>query len=111
MDEGTPLEVADRSFGGLAPMPPFVLLGLVGPAIALHNTETLHRAFPDRFFVSENLRRVVEAGKTAFYVWPEGRPVVDPEVAALMQTPSSRSCWTRPRCASGCCRRWRRRRG
>ncbi len=87
VDEGTPLEVADRSFGGLAPMPPFVLLGLVGPAIALHNTETLHRAFPDRFSVSENLRRVVEAGKTAFYVWPEGRPVVDPEVAALMQTP------------------------
>ena len=23
----------------------------------------------------------------------------------------SRSCWTRPRCASGCCRPWRRRRG
>jgi 3-hydroxyacyl-CoA dehydrogenase len=88
VDEGTPLEVADRSFGGLAPMPPFVLLGLVGPAIALHNTETLHRAFPDRFHVSENLRRVVEAGKSAFYVWPEGRPVVDPEVATLMQTPT-----------------------
>jgi 3-hydroxyacyl-CoA dehydrogenase/enoyl-CoA hydratase/carnithine racemase len=88
VDEGTPLEVADRSFGGLAPMPPFVLLGLVGPAIALHNTETLHAAFPERFYVSENLRRVVEAGKPAFYVWPQGKPVLDPEVAALMQIPS-----------------------
>ena len=88
VDEGTPLEVADRAFGGLAPMPPFVLLGLVGPAIALHNTETLHAAFPERFFVSENLRRVVAAGKKAFYVWPEGRPVVDPEVAALLQVPA-----------------------
>ena len=42
VDEGTPLEVADRAFAGLAPMPPFVLLSLVGPAIALHNAETLH---------------------------------------------------------------------
>ncbi|MFZ5870015.1 MAG: 3-hydroxyacyl-CoA dehydrogenase NAD-binding domain-containing protein [Actinomycetota bacterium] len=88
VDSGTPLEVADRAFAGLAPMPPFVLLGLVGPAIALHNSETLHRAFPERFYVSENLRRVVEAGKTGFYVWPEGKPVVDPEVAALMEVPA-----------------------
>ena len=71
-------------------MPPFVLLGLVGPAVALHNTETLHAAFPERFFVSENLRRVVAAGKRAFYVWP-GRPAVDPEVAALLQV-GDRSC-------------------
>ena len=52
VDEGTPIEVADRAFAGLAPMPPFVLLGLVGPAIALHNNETLAEAFPDRFYVS-----------------------------------------------------------
>ena len=42
-------------------MPPFVLLGLVGPAIALHNNETLAKAFPDRFYVSANLRKVVAA--------------------------------------------------
>ena len=35
------------------PMPPFVLLQLVGPAVALHVTETLHEAFGDRFPVSE----------------------------------------------------------
>ena len=88
VDEGTPIEVADRAFAGLAPMPPFILLGLVGPAIALHNNETLARAFPDRFYVSENLRRVVEAKKPAIYIWPEGKPVVDPEVEALFEKPA-----------------------
>jgi 3-hydroxyacyl-CoA dehydrogenase/enoyl-CoA hydratase/carnithine racemase len=88
VDEGTPIEVADRAFAGLAPMPPFVLLGLVGPAIALHNNETLAKAFPDRFYVSDNLRKVVEARKPAIYVWPEGRPVVDPEVEALFDKPA-----------------------
>jgi len=88
VDEGTPIEVADRAFAGLAPMPPFVLLGLVGPAIALHNNETLAEAFPDRFYVSDNLRRVVEAKKPAIYTWPEGKPVVDPEVEALFEKPA-----------------------
>lgn len=88
VDEGTPIEVADRAFAGLAPMPPFILLGLVGPAIALHNNETLARAFPDRFYVSPNLRKVVEAKKAAIYTWPEGKPVVDPEVEALFDKPA-----------------------
>ena len=87
VDEGTPLEVADRAFAGVAPMPPFVLLGLVGPAIALHNNESLHGAFPDRFYVSESLRRLVAAGKPGFYLYPEGKPVLDPDVVALMEVP------------------------
>ena len=89
VDEGTPIEVADKAFAGLAPMPPFVLLGLVGPAIALHNNETLAKAFPDRFYVSDNLRRVVEAKKPAIYNWHEGKPVVDPEVEALFEKPAA----------------------
>jgi 3-hydroxyacyl-CoA dehydrogenase/enoyl-CoA hydratase/carnithine racemase len=89
VDEGTPLKVADRAFAGVAPMPPFVLLGLVGPAIALHNSETLHGAFPERFHVSEGLRALVAAGKPGFYVYPEGTPVLDPEVAALMEPPAN----------------------
>ena len=88
VDEGTPLHVADRAFAGFAPMPPFVLLGLVGPAIALHNNESLHGAFPERFYVSESLRRVVAAGKPGFYVYPEGKPVLDPEVAPLLEAPA-----------------------
>ena len=88
VDEGTPLDVADSAFAGFAPMPPFVLLGLVGPAIALHNSETLHEAFPERFYVSESLRALVAAGKPGFYVYPEGKPVLDPEVAPLLEAPT-----------------------
>jgi 3-hydroxyacyl-CoA dehydrogenase/enoyl-CoA hydratase/carnithine racemase len=88
VDEGTPIEVVDRAFAGLAPMPPFVLIGLVGPAIALHNGETLVRAFPDRFHASPTLRRVVEAGKPGFYDLHSGRPVLDPEVVALVEKPA-----------------------
>jgi len=88
VDGGTPIEVADSAFAGLAPMPPFVLFGLVGPAIALHNLETLARAFPERFHVSEGFRAVVAAGKPGFYTWSGGRPVLDPEVAALLPAPA-----------------------
>jgi 3-hydroxyacyl-CoA dehydrogenase/enoyl-CoA hydratase/carnithine racemase len=89
VDEGTPMGVADAAFAGVAPMPPFVLLGMVGPAVALHNNESLHDAFPQRFYVPEGLRRLVAAGKPGFYLYPEGKPVPDPEVVALMQTPAS----------------------
>ena len=88
VDEGTPLDVADRAFAGFTPMPPFELLGLVGPAIALHNNQALHGAFPERFYVSESLRRLVAAGKPGFYVYPEGKPVLDPEVAPLLEAPT-----------------------
>jgi len=84
VDEGTPIEVADRALAPLGlPMSPFVLLALVGPAVALHVAETMHAAFPDRYQVSDNLRRLVEAGKPGIYVWDSGSPEVDPEVAAL----------------------------
>ncbi|MCU1536493.1 MAG: 3-hydroxyacyl-CoA dehydrogenase [Humibacillus sp.] len=88
LDEGTPIEVVDRAFAGLAPMPPFVLIGLVGPAIALHNGETLVRAYPDRFYASPTLQRVVAAGKRGFYDLSSGRPVLDPEVASLIEQPA-----------------------
>jgi len=87
VDEGTPVPTADRAVAGLAPMPPFVVLGLVGPAIALHNSETLHRAFGDRFHVSPSLRRLVEAGKRGYYRMEGGRPVPDPEVLAMAEQP------------------------
>ena len=49
------------------PVPPFLLLQLVGPAVALHVGETLAAAYPDRFTTSPKLRALVEAGKTALY--------------------------------------------
>ena len=87
VDEGTPFEVADRALEPLGlPMSPLTLMQLVGPAIALHVGETLHSAFPDRFPVSENLKKFVASGKTAVWQWDDkGNQTVDPEVAALWQ--------------------------
>jgi 3-hydroxyacyl-CoA dehydrogenase len=87
LDEGTPVEVAERSLDALGmPMPPFVLLQLVGPAVALHVAETMHAAFPDRFSVSENLRRLVAAGKTGLWSWAaDGTPFVDEQTQALFE--------------------------
>mgnify|MGYP002737229399 CR=1 FL=1 len=86
-DEGTPIDVADRALAPLGlPMSPFVLLQLVGPGVALHVAETLHEAFPDRFTVSENLRRLVAAGKPGIWSWDEkGRPYLDDETAELFE--------------------------
>jgi 3-hydroxyacyl-CoA dehydrogenase len=94
VDEGTGVLDADKALTALGlPMPPFVLLQLVGLPVALHVAETMHRAYPDRFTVSENLAKVVAAGKNSFYTWsPDGKPSVDPEVAELItlgDTPST----------------------
>jgi len=82
VDEGTPFEVAEHAADPLGlPMTPFLLLQLVGPAIALHVAETMAAAFPDRFSVSPKLRALVESGKTSVY-----RPdfTLDPEVASAL---------------------------
>jgi 3-hydroxyacyl-CoA dehydrogenase len=72
-------------------MSPFVLLELVGPAVALHVAETLHAAFPERYHVSPNLAKLVAAGKKAVYKWDTGLPVIDPEVLELFEPGSSPS--------------------
>jgi 3-hydroxyacyl-CoA dehydrogenase/enoyl-CoA hydratase/carnithine racemase len=82
VDEGTPFEVAEHAADPLGlPMTPFLLLQLVGPAIALHVAETMAAAFPDRFSVSPKLRALAESGKTSVY-----RPdfTVDPDVLAVL---------------------------
>ncbi|WP_030395005.1 3-hydroxyacyl-CoA dehydrogenase NAD-binding domain-containing protein [Kitasatospora purpeofusca] len=85
IDEGTPIATVEKGVEPLGlPMSPIVLLELVGPAIALHVSETLHGAFPERFTVSENLGRVVKAGKRGFYTWVDGQQVLDPEVLELL---------------------------
>jgi 3-hydroxyacyl-CoA dehydrogenase/enoyl-CoA hydratase/carnithine racemase len=84
VDEGTSFEVADKALEPLGlPMSPFVLLQLVGPGVALHVAETMHEAFPDRFYVSTNLAKLVAAGKSGVYVWEGSTPKVDPEVLEL----------------------------
>jgi 3-hydroxyacyl-CoA dehydrogenase len=63
IDAGTPLEVVDVALDPLGlPMRPIALLQLVGPAVAYHVGETLHRSFPDRFGDSPNLKKIVDAG-------------------------------------------------
>ncbi|MFV2100200.1 3-hydroxyacyl-CoA dehydrogenase NAD-binding domain-containing protein [Micromonospora sp. LOL_024] len=64
VDAGTPLEVANRALDPLGlPMRPLALLQLVGPAVAHHVGGILHAAFPDRFGVSENLKRIADSGQ------------------------------------------------
>ncbi|MFF1908948.1 3-hydroxyacyl-CoA dehydrogenase NAD-binding domain-containing protein [Kitasatospora sp. NPDC058218] len=85
IDEGTPIATVEKGVEPLGlPMSPIVLLELVGPAIALHVSETLKGAFPERFTVSENLGKVVKAGKRGFYTWVDGKQVLDPEVLELL---------------------------
>ncbi|XVV05782.1 3-hydroxyacyl-CoA dehydrogenase NAD-binding domain-containing protein [Actinosynnema sp. CA-248983] len=87
IDEGTPFEVADKATESLGlPMSPLILLQLVGAPVALHVAETMNRAFPDRFGVSENMKAFVAAGKNAVWQWDStGKQTVDPEVQALWQ--------------------------
>ncbi|MBW8482354.1 3-hydroxyacyl-CoA dehydrogenase NAD-binding domain-containing protein [Actinomadura parmotrematis] len=81
VEEGTPIDVAERAAAPLGlPMPPFVLMGLVGPAIALHVNETLHGAFPERFPLSEKFGAFVAAGKRGVYL-PDF--TLDPEAVEI----------------------------
>jgi len=85
VDEGTPVEVADVALRPLGlPMPPYVLLQLVGPAVALHVVENLQAAFGDRFPISENLQALVASGRPGIYDWTaDGQPYVSKETAEL----------------------------
>jgi 3-hydroxyacyl-CoA dehydrogenase/enoyl-CoA hydratase/carnithine racemase len=64
VDDGTPFETVDEALAPLGlPMPPSVLLDLVGLKVGAHVLDTHHAAWPDRFYRSENLHRVAEAGQ------------------------------------------------
>jgi len=90
IDEGTGFMVADQALAPLGlPMSPLTLVGFTGTAVTLHVTESLAAAYPGRFYVSPNLRRVVDAGKPSILTWVGGDPVVDPEVAALYERPAA----------------------
>src|SRR5450830_677172 len=70
------------------PMAPNDLLALVGPAVALHTTETLAAAFPERYHVSENFKKLVDAKKPGVYL--SMTKEVDPDVAALWKKDESK---------------------
>jgi 3-hydroxyacyl-CoA dehydrogenase len=67
---------------------PLQLIGFTGPAVSQHVMNSLHDAFPDRFILSDNLGRMVEAGLPGFYL-PDGS--IDPRVTAVYEVGSSPS--------------------
>ncbi len=93
VDEGTPVEVADAALAPLGlPMPTFVLLQLVGPAVALHVAETLHSGLGERFVVSPNLQAIVAAGRPGIYDWDaDGKPYVSEQTRELLNVGDSAS--------------------
>jgi 3-hydroxyacyl-CoA dehydrogenase/enoyl-CoA hydratase/carnithine racemase len=79
VDDGVDVSVADSALAELGlPMSPLELVELVGPGVALHVAETLHRHWPDRFGVSRLLTAMVEHGVGG--VW-EKRDRNDPRAA------------------------------
>jgi 3-hydroxyacyl-CoA dehydrogenase/enoyl-CoA hydratase/carnithine racemase len=84
IDAGTPLSVVDSALDPLGlPMRPIALLQLVGPAVAQHVGETLHAAYPDRYALSPNLAKIVEAGQPLMV-----DDEINPAVVALLETGS-----------------------
>lgn len=61
LDEGTELKTVERAYAPIGlPMGPFELINLVGWKVAAHVQDTMHAAFPDRFYASENLHKFAE---------------------------------------------------
>ncbi len=87
MDEGTPFEVADAAMAPLGfPMSSLELLGLVGPGVALHVSETLNKNLGPRYKISPTMQRFVKEGVKTFYVKNEqGINVVNPAALALLE--------------------------
>jgi len=85
VDEGTDFATADQSVEPLGlPMSPFTLLQLVGLGVASHVNHSMHTAFPDRYYISENLDRLAQAGLSGVWTYDSnGDPVVDPKVIEI----------------------------
>ena len=82
MGPNTPQEIDEAVQDLGLPMGPFDLMALVGPAVALHSSETLAAAWPDRYHVDPNVAKIVEMKKPGIYL-PFTKDV-DPEVEAVM---------------------------
>ena len=94
VDEGTHPAVADAAMMEIGfPMSPFQLLDLVGPGVALHVSETLHKNLGPRYRISPTMQRMVKEGVRNFYVKNEdGTVTPNPAALALVEkgnTPST----------------------
>ncbi len=92
VDEGADFDVADRAMDPLGlPMSPFALLQLVGMGVAAHVSESMHQAFPDRYYLSPNLQRMLDAGIQGVWQWgADGSRTLDPRVAEVYQQGSTK---------------------
>jgi 3-hydroxyacyl-CoA dehydrogenase/1,4-dihydroxy-2-naphthoyl-CoA synthase len=83
IDEGTPPDVADSAMKPLGlPMTSLELLGLVGPGVALHVAETLHKNLGDRYRISPTMQAFVKEGVKTFYI-KDDKGGLNPNPAAL----------------------------
>jgi 3-hydroxyacyl-CoA dehydrogenase/enoyl-CoA hydratase/carnithine racemase len=83
IENGTPVEVADRALAPLGfPMPTFELTDLVGPAVAHHVLTSLREELGDRIPESPGLAKIVEDGVRVVLEAPaKGLPKpVDPAI-------------------------------
>ncbi len=85
VDEGASFADADSAVHKLGlPMEPFVLVQMVGPAVAQHVAETLNGHYPDRFHVSAKMGELVSQGIGGVWQWDDnGNKTLDPRVAAI----------------------------
>ncbi|WP_125612794.1 3-hydroxyacyl-CoA dehydrogenase NAD-binding domain-containing protein [Specibacter cremeus] len=93
-DEGTDAHVADNALRPMGlPMTPFTLLAMVGVPVAQHVTESLQAAFGDRFHVSANQQKLVDAGiKALWATGDDGSASIPADTLALLafgNTPST----------------------
>ncbi|WP_394940985.1 3-hydroxyacyl-CoA dehydrogenase NAD-binding domain-containing protein [Psychromicrobium sp. YIM B11713] len=86
-DQGTDARTADTALKPMGlPMTPFTLLAMVGVPVALHVSESLHAAFGDRFWVSQNQQRLIDAGKKGIWeIGEDGKPFVPQETLEILE--------------------------
>jgi 3-hydroxyacyl-CoA dehydrogenase len=70
-------------------MSPTQLMTFTGLPLITTVAERLHDVFPDRFPVPTSMRRLVDGGKSGFYIHQGGERIVDPEVYALAARPEN----------------------
>ncbi len=92
-DEGTDAETADNALRSMGlPMTPFKLLALVGLAVGQHVQESLHTAFGDRFHVSANQQKLIDAGLRGLWEkQDDGTEAVPASTLALLDRGTSAS--------------------
>jgi 3-hydroxyacyl-CoA dehydrogenase len=85
VDEGASFADADSAVHAMGlPMDPFVLVQMVGPAVAQHVAQTLNAHFPDRFHASKKMGELVAAGLPGVWLWDAaGNKTVDPRVLEI----------------------------